>query len=164
MLPSLLVKPLRDHLVRVRALHVKDLAEGFGEVWLPDALAAKYRGLGKKWHWQWAFPSRLRSVDPDCGVLRRHFIYPESVQRAIKEAAYRADITKPVSPHVLRHSFATHLLGAGYDIRTIQELLGHRKVETTMIYSHVLNRGRHGVTSPLHRAGIKSFDRNMECG
>ena len=151
MLPEALVGPLQEHLVKVRSLHDQDLKEGFGEVWLPDALGAKYRGLGRKWHWQWVFPSRLRSQDPDCGVIRRHFIYPESVQRAIREAASRADITKPVSPHVLRHSFATHLLGSGYDIRTIQELLGHKDVETTMIYTHVLNRGGHGVQSPLDR-------------
>lgn len=149
MLPEALVQPLLDHLAKVRALHERDLAEGFGEVWLPTALAAKGRGLGKKWYWQWVFPSRLRSVDPECGVLRRHFIYPESVQRAIRVASGLAGIAKPVTPHVLRHCFATHLLGAGYDIRTIQELLGHSKVETTMIYTHVLNRGGHGVLSPL---------------
>ena len=154
MLPEALVGPLQDHLVKVRVLHNQDLKEGFGEVWLPDALGTKYKGLGRKWHWQWVFPSRLRSTDPDCGVIRRHFIYPESVQRAIREAAMRADITKPVSPHVLRHSFATHLLASGYDIRTIQELLGHKDVETTMIYTHVLNRGGHGVESPLDRIGF----------
>lgn len=151
MLPEALVGPLQAHLVKVRALHDQDLKEGFGEVWLPDALGVKYRGLGRKWHWQWVFPSRLKSTDPDCGVIRRHFIYPESVQRSIREAAARADITKPVSPHVLRHSFATHLLGNGYDIRTIQELLGHKDVATTEIYTHVLNRGGHGVRSPLDR-------------
>lgn len=164
MLPEALVKPLQDHLLKVRALHAQDLEAGFGEVWLPDALGAKYRGLGKKWHWQWVFPSRLRSVDPDCGMIRRHFIYPESVQRAIREAAMRADIAKPVSPHVLRHSFATHLLGSGYDIRTIQELLGHKDVETTMIYTHVLNRGGHGVASPLDRIGAKPLNRTMTDG
>ncbi len=151
MLPEALVAPLQAHLAKVRALHGKDLEEGFGEVWLPDALAVKYRGLGRKWPWQWVFPSRNRSVDPASGVLRRHFLYPESVQRAIREAAVLADLAKPVSPHVLRHSFATHLLEAGYDIRTIQELLGHKHVETTMIYTHVLNRGGQGVRSPLDR-------------
>lgn len=151
MLPEAMVGPLQDQLVKVRALHNQDLKEGYGEVWLPDALGSKYKGLGKKWHWQWVFPSRQRSADPDSGVVRRHFIYPESVQRAIREAAMRADITKPVSPHVLRHSFATHLLSSGYDIRTIQELLGHKDVETTMIYTHVLNRGGQGVASPLDR-------------
>ena len=151
MLPEALVGPLQAHLVKVRALHEQDLKEGFGEVWLPDALGAKYRGLGRKWHWQWVFPSRLRSTDPDFGVIRRHFIYPESVQRAVREAAARADLAKPVSPHILRHSFATHLLGSGYDIRTIQELLGHKNVETTAIYTHVLNRGGRGVRSPLDR-------------
>ncbi len=155
MLPESLVGPLQDHLLKVRALHTQDLEEGFGEVWTPNALGVKSRGLGKKWHWQWVFPSRLRSPDPDGGTIRRHFIYPESVQWAIREAASRADIAKPVSPHVLRHSFATHLLSSGYDIRTIQELLGHKDVETTMIYTHVLNRGGHGVASPLDRMGTK---------
>lgn len=151
MLPELLVAPMREHLAQVRALHARDLEEGFGEVWLPHALDAKFRGMGKKWHWQWAFPSRLRAPDPDSGQIRRHHLYPESVQRAVREAAQRADIAKPVTPHVLRHSFATHLLAAGYDIRTIQELLGHANVETTMIYTHVINRGGHGVQSPLDR-------------
>lgn len=151
MLPELLVAPMREHLTQVRALHARDLEEGFGEVWLPHALDAKFRGMGKKWHWQWAFPSRLRAPDPESGQIRRHHLYPESVQRAVREAAQRADIAKPVTPHVLRHSFATHLLAAGYDIRTIQELLGHANVETTMIYTHVINRGGHGVQSPLDR-------------
>lgn len=158
MLPELLVLPLQEHLANVRALHARDLEEGFGEVWIPNALGAKYRGLEKKWHWQWVFPSRLRSVDPETGITRRHFIYPESVQRVIREAARKADIPKPVTPHVLRHSFATHLLSAGHDIRTIQELLGHRKVETTMIYTHVLNRGGHGVPSPLDVMGTKALN------
>jgi len=158
MLPELLVLPLQDHLAKVRVLHAKDLEEGFGEVWLPNALSAKYKDLGKKWHWQWVFPSRLRSVDPESGITRRHFIYPESVQRVIREAAKKADIAKPVSPHILRHSFATHLLSAGHDIRTIQELLGHRNVETTMIYTHVLNRGGHGVPSPLDVVGAKALN------
>jgi len=149
MLPEGLVKPLRAHLDRVRALHEKDLQEGFGEVWLPDALAMKIKAAPKAWGWQWVFPSSLRSVDPRSGITRRHHLQPESVQKAIRLAARGAEIIKPVTPHVLRHSFATHVLAAGYDIRTVQELLGHKDVATTMIYTHVLNRGGRGVLSPL---------------
>jgi len=149
MLPGRLVEPLRAHLERVRALHERDLAEGFGEVWLPDALAEKFRAAPRAWGWQWIFPSALRSVDPRSGVTRRHHLQPESVQKAVRLAARAGELVKPVTPHVLRHSFATHLLGTGQDIRTVQELLGHKDVATTMIYTHVLNRGGRGVLSPL---------------
>jgi len=148
-LPASLVAPLRAHLEQVRALHLADLAEGFGEVLLPDALASKYPAAARQWGWQWVFPSALRSVDPRTGVVRRHHLHAESVQKAVRLAARAGELAKPVTPHVLRHSFATHLLGAGHDIRTVQELLGHADVETTMIYTHVLNRGGRGVLSPL---------------
>jgi integron integrase len=149
MLPDRLVAPLRAHLTKVRALHERDLAEGFGEVYLPDALAEKCRAAPRAWGWQWVFPSGLRAVDPRSGMVRRHHLQPESVQKAIRLAARAGELVKPVTPHVLRHSFATHLLAAGYDIRTVQELLGHKDVATTMIYTHVLNRGGRGVASPL---------------
>ncbi|MDR3682262.1 MAG: integron integrase [Geothrix sp.] len=149
MLPDRLVAPLRAHLERVRALHERDLEEGFGEVYLPDALAEKCKAAPRAWGWQWVFPSGLRAADPRTGAIRRHHLQPESVQKAIRLAARAGELVKPVTPHVLRHSFATHLLAAGHDIRTVQELLGHKDVATTMIYTHVLNRGGRGVTSPL---------------
>ena len=149
MLPESLGPLLKAHLVRVRALHEADLASGFGEVYLPDALAQKFPSAPTAWGWQWVFPSALRSVDPRTGTLRRHHLHAESVQRAVRTAAKNGELSKPVTPHVLRHSFATHLLQSGYDIRTVQELLGHRDVETTMIYTHVLNRSGRGVRSPL---------------
>lgn len=149
MLPESLLRPLQAHLDKVKALHEKDLQAGFGEVWLPDALTEKYKSAARSWGWQWVFPSALRSVDPRSGLTRRHHLQPESVQKAIRLAARAGELVKPVTPHVLRHSFATHLLSAGHDIRTVQELLGHKDVETTMIYTHVLNRGGHGVPSPL---------------
>jgi integron integrase len=151
MLPQSLILPLKDHLLGVKRLHEKDLAAGYGEVWLSESLARKYPSAGKKWIWQYLFPSARLSVDPPSGVTRRHHLDEKGLQRAIKQAAVDAGLTKNVTPHTLRHSFATHLLQAGYDIRTVQELLGHKDVQTTMIYTHVLNKGGRGVTSPLDR-------------
>lgn len=148
-LPETLIVSLKDQLGRAKVLHEKDLTEGFGAVNVPGALAVKYPKAPKSWGWQYVFPSPRRSVDPRSGKPGRHHVLPESVQKAVKLAASRAAIHKPVSPHVLRHSFATHLLQAGYDIRTVQELLGHKDVNTTQIYTHVLNRGGRGVLSPL---------------
>jgi len=150
-LPDCLVEAFQFHLVQVKALHERDLAAGFGEVTVPDALGRKYRGVGKTWGWQWVSPSGNRCTHPISGMKERYHVHPESVQRAIRVAARQVGIAKPVTPHTLRHSFATHLLQVGYDIRTVQELLGHKHVETTMIYTHVLNRGGRGVASPLDR-------------
>jgi integron integrase len=149
MLPAPLVEPLQAHLVRVKALHEIDLADGCGDVELPDALARKYPRAPYEWGWKFVFPSHKRSIDPRSGVIRRHHVYENYVTRGVKSAAHAAGIAKPVSCHTLRHSFATHLLEGGYDIRTVQELLGHTDVSTTMVYTHVLNKGGRGVTSPL---------------
>lgn len=151
MLPASLVPALREHLEKVRELHRQDLAVGHGEVYLPFALDRKYPSAGREWMWQYVFPSAALAVDPRSGVVRRHHVMDQSVQRAIRQAVRDAGVDKPATPHTLRHSFATHLLESGYDIRTVQELLGHSDVSTTMIYTHVLNRGGHGVASPLDR-------------
>jgi integron integrase len=150
-LPVSLAEPLREHLVRVRALFDRDRESGVPGVELPGALSRKNAGAGRQWAWQWVFPQRTLSIDPRSGIRRRHHAFEQTLQRAIKRAADMAAIAKPVSTHTFRHSFATHLMEAGYDIRTVQELLGHKDVSTTMIYTHVLNRGGRGVVSPLDR-------------
>lgn len=151
LLPRSLMAPLGAHLVSVRARHQQDLAEGAGSVVLPGSLGNKYPNASREWPWQWVFPATRRYVDPTSGEQRRHHLHETALQRAVRSAALAAGLSKPISCHTFRHSFATHLLEAGYDIRTIQKLLGHHDVRTTMIYAHVVDRGPFGVKSPLDK-------------
>jgi integron integrase len=148
-LPDSLITDLQRHLQGVKVLHQKDLKAGYGEVYLPYALARKYPNAAREWTWQYVFPALSLSTDPVSKKTMRHHADPSVLQKAVRQAAKVAGIDKPVSPHTFRHSFATHLLQNGYDIRTVQELLGHKDVKTTMIYTHVLNRGGLAVKSPL---------------
>ncbi len=149
MLPDSVIAPLREHLQRVKRLHEEDLAKGLGSVYLPDALERKYPNASREWLWQYVFPSDQLSTDPRSGETRRHHMDESGLQRAVRQAAQRTGLDKRVTCHTFRHSFATHLLENRYDIRTVQELLGHKDVKTTMIYTHVLQRGGLAVRSPL---------------
>lgn len=151
MLPQVVAGPLAAHLGHVRAVHEADVARGAGRVALPEALARKYPNAALEWGWQWVFPAAKLSIDPRSGVRRRHHVHESVLQKAVHAAARVAGIHKAVGPHTLRHSFATHLLESGYDIRTVEELLGHRDVATTMIYTDVLNQGGRAVESPADR-------------
>ena len=149
MLPESLIQPLQEHLQGVKLLHDRDLLNGCGSVYLPYALERKYPNAAREWRWQYVFPSAKLSTDPRSNVIQRHHLDEQALQRAVRKAAFKSGIPKKVTCHTFRHSFATHLLENGYDIRTVQELLGHKDVSTTMIYTHVLNKGGLAVRSPL---------------
>jgi integron integrase len=148
-LPKVLLEPLQQHRERLRLLHAEDQAAGVPGVWLPEGLDRKYPNAGRTWEWQWFFPSRERSIDPQTGLRRRHHVSDAAFQNAIRKASRRAQLNKNVTPHVLRHSFATHLIEGGADIRTVQDLLGHKDVATTQIYTHVMQKPGLGVNSPM---------------
>ena len=148
-LPKILLEPLQQHRERLRLLHAEDQAAGVPGVWLPEGLDRKYPNAGRTWEWQWFFPSRERSIDPQTGLRRRHHVSDAAFQNAIRKASRRAQLNKNVTPHVLRHSFATHLIEGGADIRTVQDLLGHKDVATTQIYTHVMQKPGLGVNSPM---------------
>lgn len=149
LLPERLKRPLREHLERVREIHRRDLARNGGAVYLPFALKRKYARAARDWRWQYVFPAARLTIDPRSGETRRHHVHEKNLQNAVKQAIYDAGVAKTASCHTFRHSFATHLLEDGYDIRTVQELLGHKDVSTTMVYTHVLNRPGLGIRSPL---------------
>jgi len=151
MLPAAVVVPLREHLIRVRETHQRDVNEGYGRVFMPYALERKYPSAARDWKWQWVFPQARRWRNHNRGEQGRHHIDASIIQRAVKQAVTRAGLNKRASCHTFRHSFATHLLEDGYDIRTLQELLGHKDVKTTMVYTHVLNQGAKGVRSPMDK-------------